>query len=113
MEDRNESDFEVATARDGERLTVAPAGELDLATVPDVEAALRGAEPAPGQVVLDLSAVTFMDTSGLRLVLEEEKRAAERGSSFLIVPGPPSVQRIFELSGVADRLPFAPADDGS
>jgi anti-anti-sigma factor len=113
MEHRNEPDFEVETVREGGRLTVAPAGELDLATVPDVESALRDGDPPPEQVVLDLSAVTFMDTSGLRLVLEEDKRAAARGGGFSIIPGPPSVQRIFELSGVADRLPFAPADDSS
>ncbi len=54
-----------------------------------------------------------MDTSGLRLVLEEEKRATQEGRGYSIVPGPPAVQRIFELSGVADRLPFAAPGDGA
>ena len=105
-------DFEVAVRRDGGHLVVAPDGELDLATVPEVEEALRTVEGPVTHVTLDLGKVTFMDTSGLRLVLEEEKRATKDGRTYSIVPGPPAVQRIFELSGVADRLPFAPAGDG-
>jgi anti-anti-sigma factor len=106
-------DFEVAVKRDGGRLVVAPRGELDLATVPRVEDALRSPEGPVTHITLDLTEVSFMDTSGLRLVLEEEKRATQNGRTYSLVPGPPAVQRIFELSGVADRLPFvAPGDGG-
>jgi anti-anti-sigma factor len=105
-------DFEVAVKRDGGHLVVAPSGELDLATVPRVEDALRSPEGPVSHVTLDLTNVSFMDTSGLRLVLEEEKRAAQSGRTYSLVPGPPAVQRIFELSGVADRLPFVSPGDG-
>lgn len=106
-------EFEVAVTHDGGRLVVALSGELDLATVPQVEDALRVTEGPVSHVTLDLAGVSFMDTSGLRLVLEEEKRATQEGRGYSIVPGPPAVQRIFELSGVADRLPFAAPGDGA
>jgi anti-anti-sigma factor len=52
-------------------------------------------------VLLDLREVGFMDTSGLRLVIEEQQRAASNGYRFAVVPGSRKVQRLFEIAGLA------------
>jgi anti-sigma B factor antagonist len=83
-------------------------GELDLA------AAERAGEPlrkalmrGPERLVLDLAALTFMDATGVHLVIEAWKRSAVRGVQLVLVPGPRHVQRVFELCGLTQQLPFA------
>jgi anti-anti-sigma factor len=85
---------------------VRPNGELDMATVPLVEAALREQAGAHGRVTLDLGRLTFVDSTGLRLVLETMEAARRDGFGFAVLPGGPNVQRMFELAGIADRVPF-------
>jgi anti-sigma B factor antagonist len=93
-----------------QRIRIAPVGELDLATVQRVEASLREVCDAGfRQVILDLSGLTFMDSSGLTLVLEWDALGRQDGFDFVVVPGPPCVQRLFDLCGVVDRLPFRSA----
>jgi anti-anti-sigma factor len=75
-------------------------GEIDMATVPELEAALRACD---GSVCVDLSGVTFMDSSGLAVLLRARKDAAERGAQFEIANPVPNVRRVFqvmELEGV-------------
>jgi anti-anti-sigma factor len=103
--------FDVLTNRDGATLVVSPRGEIDLATVGLVREAVDR-EQQPGEaLVLDLREVGFMDTSGLRYVLELHARAQEEGFGLLLVRGPSAVQRVFEVSGLEPRLPFV--DDPS
>ena len=99
--------FSVDVQRRGDALVLRPVGELDLATAPAVEAILHAEDPAPAHVVLDLSTLAFMDTSGMRLVLAQQAECERAGRRFSLVEGSPDVQRLFALSGVLDRLPFA------
>ena len=86
---------------------VALAGELDLSQVGVVEQALRGAERArPDTLVLDLSGLTFLDSSGLRLVLEADRRARVEGRRLAVVPGPEAVHRVFLIALLDKRLEF-------
>ena len=57
-------------------------------------------------IVLDLGGLTFMDSSGLHLVMRWAAEASKDGFAFELEPGPPMVQRIFELTAVTDQLPF-------
>src|SRR4051794_6545088 len=98
--------FDVAVDHQGARLAVAPRGEIDLATVELVRDALEPELERATGVVLDLRGVTFMDTSGLRYVLELNARAEADEFSLQIVRGPSVVQRVFEVSGIESRLPF-------
>jgi anti-sigma B factor antagonist len=105
--------FEVATHRREPALVVAPHGEIDLATVDLVRDAVER-EKQPGEdLVLDLRGVGFMDTSGLRYVLELNERASRDGFKLRVVKGPSAVQRVFEISGVEPRLPFVDDPDAS
>jgi anti-anti-sigma factor len=105
--------FDVATHRRGSALVVAPRGEIDLATVSLVREAVEREHAAGEDLVLDLREVGFMDTSGLRYVLEIVERAAKDGFDVRLVRGPSAVQRVFEVSGLEPRLPFVDDADAS
>ena len=97
----------VAVARDGDEHTVTVAGELDVATAERVEQALMEAEAGDARaIVLDLSGLTFMDSTGVRLVLAATARSRADSNRLRLVRGSPGVQRVFVLSGVAETLPF-------
>jgi anti-anti-sigma factor len=98
--------FDVLTERNDTGLVVTPRGEIDLATVDLVRAAVDR-EWEPGEaLILDLREVGFMDTSGLRYVLELNDRAQDEAFDLRLVRGPGAVQRVFEVSGLGPRLPF-------
>lgn len=105
--------FDVATHRSEWALVVAPRGEIDLATVDLVRDAVEREKQAGEDLVLDLRDVGFMDTSGLRYVLELNDRASRDGFNLHLVKGPTAVQRVFEVSGVEPRLPFVDDPDSS
>jgi anti-sigma B factor antagonist len=96
---------EVHPVRDSVRL--APVGEVAIATVGKIDDCLRELR-ARGfrRFLLDLRQLTFMDSSGLRLILDWDARARRDGISFAVIPGPAGVQRLFEVAGALDRLPF-------
>ncbi len=79
-------------------VVVSAHGEIDIATAGKVEAALDGARGV-GVLVLDLRGVEFIDTSGLRLIVSERRRADAGGYRFAIVRGPSNVQRLLEIAG--------------
>jgi anti-anti-sigma factor len=90
-----------------DHVIVAPRGELDMATVEAVEQELRRLrESGFRSIVLDLGGLTFMDSSGLHLVIRWAAEASRDAFAFEIEPGPPAVHRIFELAAVTDQLPF-------
>ena len=76
------------------------AGELDMATAPRVEKALRQAERRARLVVLDLRGLTFMDCSGIHVIVDASLRARSRGHRLMLVRGPSQVDRVFALAGV-------------
>ena len=60
-------------------------------------------------VELDLSRLTFMDSTGLRAVLRAQELCAEHGCDFLVIPGSGQVLRLLELTGTIESLPLADA----
>jgi anti-anti-sigma factor len=78
-------------------------GECD-ASRAEVEQAL---ERSPECVVLDLSRVSFIDSSGIHVVVTAAKRCAEGNVHMVIIPGPPHVHRVFEICQLTTMLPFA------
>ena len=84
-----------------------------MSTVDDVRSALEELRSAGfKRLILDLRRATFLDSSGLRLALDTSAEAAADGFEFAIVPGPPAVQRAFEVAGLSSRLPFVEAGRG-
>src|SRR5947209_5421240 len=105
-------EFSVEVRETATAIVVAPTGELDMATVPRLRAALDSVSRDATRLVLDLRELEFIDTSGMRLILELNERARRDGLDLALVPGHDAVQRLFEIAGVAGELPFgdAPAD---
>jgi anti-sigma B factor antagonist len=106
--------FRCETRRRGDRWWVRPSGELDLDTEPQLEQELAAARGAGARfLVLDLRDLTFMDSTGLRLVIRWDTAAREDAFEFAIVPGVEVVQRVFRLTGMDAHLRVAepPADD--
>ena len=96
---------EVVPERDAVR--VRAIGSLDLATVPVLEQQLKELHEAGfRRLIVDLGGLCFMDSTGVRLALKWHAAAQQDGFQIGFVPGPPAAQRVFEIAGISDRLPF-------
>ena len=90
--------------RDG-LIHLALKGELDLSTVGKVQEELRRVEASgPPVLVLDLSKLTFLDSTGLRCLVTADERGREAGRRVVIVRGPDPVQRVFAITRLEERL---------
>jgi anti-sigma B factor antagonist len=82
-------------------------GELDLASARQMEEHFAAIdEQTPTRVVVDLKGLTFIDSSGLRMLLLADARAREHGYELVLLAGPEPVQRVFEMTGALDLLRF-------
>jgi anti-anti-sigma factor len=93
----------------GRRAVIVPDGELDLGTAGQLDAELdelvrRGYD----EIVLDLRALSFMDSTGLHLVIAHTGRQDAR---VTLIDGTGPVSRIFDLAGVRSVLPFEVGPD--
>jgi anti-sigma B factor antagonist len=85
---------------------VAFEGELDMATEAQARAGLAAGEAtAPGILVVDLRRLAFMDSTGVKLVLEGELRAKAGGWGYAVVRGEGMVRRLLRVTRVEDRFP--------
>lgn len=97
--------LELSTDGSGQTVRLALHGELDISSAAAAEAALAELEKdRPEHIVLDLRALEFMDSTGLRAVVHADVRAREQGRRLTVVRGPAPVQRVFDVTGIAERL---------
>jgi anti-sigma B factor antagonist len=80
------------------------AGELDLASSSRLRQTLREAQLDARLVVLDLRDLTFIDSSGIHVILDAAHAATREGRRLMLVHGPPEVHRVLELTGVSAHL---------
>jgi anti-anti-sigma factor len=100
--------FRCESGHEADRWWIRPVGELDLDTAPLLEQELGAARAAgAASVVLDMRALTFMDSTGLRLVIRWDTAAREEGFEFAIVPGTDVIHRVFQLTGMDEHLRVA------
>lgn len=86
-------------------MVVAVTGELDLASGPELETELdRLSGPDTKLVIIDLRQLDFMDSTGLSIIVRAHQRMAGEGCEMGLVKGSQQVQRLLDLTGVADRL---------
>jgi anti-sigma B factor antagonist len=105
--------FKVRFEPQGAGVVVIASGEIDLATSPELRAALHEEQAQAPAVVLDLREVTFIDSSGLGVIVGQQKRSQEDGTRFAVaVEAGTSVERILNLSGLIKVLDIVadPAD---
>lgn len=98
-----QSEFRVDVHKEDGATVIAIAGELDLASAPQLEEALERAQ-SDGSVTLDLRDLDFMDSTGLSVLVRAHQAAEAAGRTLTLVQGPPQVQRLLSLTGVAERL---------
>lgn len=97
--------LELTTETEGTTVRLALTGELDIAGVARVEQELERIEQAPpATIVLDLRALAFMDSTGLRVIIAADGRAREQARRLVIVRGSDTVQRIIEMTRLDERL---------
>lgn len=98
----------VTSERAGGVHSIGLVGELDLATAGAVEDALVSAEAGDANaIVVDLSGLTFIDSTGLRLLVGAANRSRADADRLMLLKGPPAVQRVFRLTALEEHLPFA------
>jgi anti-anti-sigma factor len=82
-------------------------GELDIETVPIFEAEIeRVLADAPATVVLDLPRLEFLDSTGIRAILEAHERLRAQGAQLVLTHGRRAVQRTFVITGLDAHLNF-------
>jgi anti-sigma B factor antagonist len=101
--------LEVTEVRDAGRVRVRLRGELDLASAPTLTECLRRLSERREQVLLDLDELTFIDMSGLRVVLTAAEDASRDGWAFAVTRGSAPVRRLITLVQGDGQLPV----DGS
>jgi anti-anti-sigma factor len=91
---------------DGDTRTLQLSGELDLATAPILEQALEEALAGEGRIVLDLRQLTFIDSTGIAILINTIE-LAKQGRDIRFQPSTaPAVTRVLALTGVQERLPL-------
>jgi anti-anti-sigma factor len=100
-----QSPFRLDVRNEDSGTVIGIAGELDLASSPALEQSLERvfASGAP-IVILDLRELDFMDSTGLSVLIRAQQTAEDAERKLCLVKGPPQVQRLLSLTGVADRL---------
>ncbi|MBV9309186.1 MAG: STAS domain-containing protein [Solirubrobacterales bacterium] len=100
----------IATAKVGTRVELSLAGELDLISAPRLESELMAVEtPDPGDLLIDLQGVQFIDSTGLRVLLGATRRAAGTGHKLLVRHVHGQARRLFEIAGVLEQFSFEDA----
>ena len=104
--------LEVETKQEDGAVRLSLTGELDLSTVQKVEDELRRVEGEGAEtVVLDLSSLSFLDSTGLRTIVTADQRARKSGRRLAIVKGPETVHRVFTITRLDERLDMVSGAD--
>lgn len=89
-------------------MTLSLRGEIDIASAPLLWRELQdAARPPARRIVLDLAALDFIDSSGIRALLEAHDHADSSGGALVLTNVPPRVRELFRLTGLDARIPIA------
>lgn len=103
-------EFRMSSERNGDVHAIHLFGELDLATIDPVQHELERVEASDARsILIDLSGLAFMDSTGVRLLVGAHARSRADRDRLRLVRGNAAVQRAIEVSGLDDRLPFVDA----
>jgi anti-sigma B factor antagonist len=108
MTQQQTDNFDVSVERRAGTAIVHVAGELDLETAPTLASALHSLERPCERVVLDVSGLQFIGSTGLHLAVEEHQRATTDGFEFVIAGAGENVLRVLRIAGLEVALPLAP-----
>jgi anti-sigma B factor antagonist len=112
MSDAVPGPLEIDVQRGDDRTLVTLSGELDASTATLLYDQLSDLEVEDVQhVVLDLAQVSFMDSTGLSVIVTEHKRLRHTGGGLTIFAPPSSVRRLFEITGLDAVLDIVPVNE--
>ena len=101
MTNRFECDIENAVS--GAKCVLVVRGDIDLASASDFETCLRTAlDGSPSSITIDLAALTFIDSSGLRALVSVSKEAQSRGATIGLRNVPRHAQRVLDITGLSE-----------
>jgi anti-sigma B factor antagonist len=93
----------VEVTREGNRAVVRIEGEVEFATAPRLRATLLDlAQEGASPVVVDLAAVTFLDSAGISLLIQAKKRLTSVNSDLVLRSPQQNIRRVLEISGVTE-----------
>lgn len=98
------ANFKVTTESTDRLETVEVSGELDEATAPELRAALERAMAVDRSVLVDLSECEFIDSTGLSLLVEGQRKLAESSRAFAVCCARSEVSRLLELTGIDSTI---------
>ena len=98
--------LEIKTDREGDSATIALSGEMDLSAVHRLDAAIHSAEEMDvGRIVLDLSELSFLDSTGLSVLLQASVRHRENGNRLSFIPSKyEAVRRVIALTETTEMF---------
>jgi anti-sigma B factor antagonist len=107
MQAETPGQFSLSDRAEENRHVIALSGELDIASAPALESKVGElCTDGAAAIVIDLSELAFIDSTGLRTILGAQSVCKEQACDFSLVPGQKSVQRLFVLTGLLEHLPF-------
>lgn len=102
----------IETFNDQDRVVLRLAGELDMASAPQLRSAIEELDLTERPVlVLDLQELSFIDSTGLRVILWAHERCRADGHTLALTPGSQQVQRLLAISGAGERLRIVSSAD--
>lgn len=97
----------VQSVRDVDEAHITAIGELDIESVPLLAAEFEAAERGDAElIVLDLSGLTFVDSTGLRFLLGASDGCGGEGGRLRILEGSEPLERLLDIVGLRERLPI-------
>jgi len=106
--------LKLAVQDHGDRATIQVAGEVDLATSPQLQAVLIDlVDQGFHQLIVDLEQVSFLDCAGIGMLVNARCRVQTHGGSLKLVKPRPVVQRVLALTGMTTVLPLDPSFGGA
>lgn len=102
--------LEISEEDNGRTCVVAAAGEIDVATGPKLRDSLDAAiDRGTDLVVVDLLDVSFIDSTGLGVLIRTSKRIEEAGGGLRLVASEPRILKLFEITGLTNRFVIVPS----
>ena len=99
--------MQIATTPESDRYLITVSGEVDLATSPDLDVAIIAAiDSGATSVVIDLTDVSFMDSSGLGVIVRALKRCREAENDLDLVITNERVLKVFGITGLDQVIPI-------
>ena len=101
----SDTPFQLRSSRVGDAVVLAIVGEIDMATAPEVERAIDRGHDGTRRVVIDLTEVTFLDSSALNALVHSQRNLAEHDVAFRIVsPSDHAVRSVFDITHLTGPL---------